>query len=58
LVAVANNSFNFAAHGAAWLPSLRDLVVACGCWRLTFGDLDPAAEAVLGLVDDRGTMGG
>lgn len=49
LVELANNSFNFVDHGSRWLPSLRDLVAGCDCWRLTYGNaLDAAA-----LISDR-----
>jgi hypothetical protein len=47
---LAENAFNFPAHGAAGLDTLAAIVRPCECYRLTFGTLDDACDRILDVV--------
>jgi hypothetical protein len=53
LVELTNNSFNFVEHGGRWLGRLRQLVLACSCWRLESGNIHAAANAVIHIAEVR-----
>ncbi|HEY5014131.1 MAG TPA: hypothetical protein VIK61_15710, partial [Acidimicrobiia bacterium] len=48
---LAENSFNFASHGAAGLDTLAAVVRRCDCYRLTFGSLDEACDEIASLAE-------
>ncbi|HEX4490199.1 MAG TPA: hypothetical protein VH914_03250 [Acidimicrobiia bacterium] len=47
---LAENAFNFSAHGAAGLDLLAGVVRPCECYRLTVGTLDDACDRVIDVV--------
>jgi len=53
---LAENSFNFADHGAAGLAVLAAVVRGADCYRLTIGSLDEACDIISGLAGYVGTM--
>jgi len=49
LALLVENAFNFATHGAAGLDALAAALETAECYRLTFGSLDEACDAVLSV---------
>jgi HprK-related kinase A len=48
-LALARECFNYAAYSPASFDALCDLVDGCACYRLAYGDLDTACDAVAAL---------
>ena len=53
LAELAGNSFNYGLLGPAGFAGAADLVARCDCWRLVFGDLDDALDAIFALAGTR-----
>jgi HprK-related kinase A len=47
---LAENAFNFSAHGAAGLDTLATVVRSCECYRLTVGTLDDACDRIVDVM--------
>ncbi len=51
---LAENAFNFPAHGTAGLETLATIARGCDCYRLTYSSLDEACRAISTLVERLG----
>ncbi|MEP7183354.1 MAG: HprK-related kinase A [Betaproteobacteria bacterium] len=50
---LADHAFNYSMHGSRGFELLAQLVEACGCFELAYGDLDASVRLLNGLADDR-----